>query len=112
MKTQKEILAWLRANLGKHATAGLTTSDTQALVASLALANLISYAGAPEDLFQAYSAIVRAMQPELRHLAFHAIACELDWGHREMIWERAGLGEPPRSRCVFDRSRRHEEAFA
>ena len=112
MKTQKEILAWLRANLGKHATAGLTTSDTHALLASVALANLISYQSAPEELFAAYSVIVRTMQPELRQLAFHAIACELDWGHREMIWERAGLGEPPRSRCVFDRSGRQVEAFA
>ena len=112
MKTQKEIISWLRANLGKHATAGLTTSDTHALVASVALVNLISYQSAPEDLFAAYSAIVQAMQPELRHLAFHAIACELDWGHRGMIWERAGLGEFPRSRCLFDRSGRPEEVFA
>lgn len=112
MKTQKEILTWLRANLGKTATAGLTSTDTYALVTSVGLVNLISWSGAPDELFAAYGAIVRQMQPGQRHLAFHAIACELDWGHRGMIWEQAGLGEVPTSRCVFDPSWRDQVTYA
>lgn len=100
MKTQKEILKWLQANLGKRCVAGLTSGDTYALVASVNLSNLISYSSAPMELFQAYGAIVRQMQAHTNHLAFHAIACELDWSHREMIWHLAGLGaEIPTTKC-------------
>jgi hypothetical protein len=100
MKTQKEIIRWLQANLGKRCVAGLTSTDTYALVASTNLSNLISYDTAPSELFQAYAAIVRQMQDHTRHLAFHAIACELDWSHRAMIWSCAGLvNEIPTSKC-------------
>ena len=102
MKTQKEILNWLRGNLGRHCVGGLTSTDTAALVTSVGLVNLISYESAPPELFEAYRAIVSQMQPNLRHLAFHAVACELDWGHREMIWAQSGLGARPRSRCEFE----------
>lgn len=107
MKTSKEIIKWLQANLGgRHATAGLTSTDTHALVTATNLSNLISYESAPPRLFQAYGAIVEEMQPTTRHLAFHAIACELDWSHRMMIWARAGLtdgrGRGPASRCEFE----------
>ncbi|MDE2104545.1 MAG: hypothetical protein KGL39_45340 [Patescibacteria group bacterium] len=104
MKTQTEMLKWLRANLGKTATAGLTSTDTYALVTSVNLCNLISYQGAPPDLFAAYRAIVSQMQPGLRHLAYHAIACELDWSHRRMIWDRADLAPHNRitTRCEHE----------
>jgi hypothetical protein len=106
VKSQKEILRWLKANglpLG-----GLTSHDVYALVTSVGLCNLISYESAPPELFEAYSAIVRQMQPSQRHLAFHAIACELDWSHRRMIWTTSGLsadadGGIPTSRCAAER---------
>ena len=93
MKTQTDILRWLRANLGKHSTGGLTSHDTQALTASVALVPMISYPSASPDLFQAYHAIVSEMQFHTRHLAFHAIAYELDWTHRQMIWTQSGMAE-------------------
>lgn len=104
MKTQKEIFSWLKANLGKHCLGVLTSTDSAALVASVNLSNLINYESAPEDLFAAYRAIIAAMQPQSRHLAYHAIACELDWNHRRMIWCSAGMAEwIPGSRCVWER---------
>ena len=103
MKTQKEIFSWLKANLGPRCLGVLTSTDSYALVASVNLANLIGYESAPDDLFFAYKAIVTAMQPEARYLAYHAIACELDWGHRRMIWMQAGLAEfIPSSRCEHE----------
>ena len=103
MKNSKEIYSWLRANLGKTATGGLTSTDAHALVASVALANLISYDTAPPQLFEAYRSIVLEMQPHNRRLAYHAIACELDWGHRRMIWTQAGLeDQSPQGRCQFE----------
>lgn len=103
MKTQKEILKWLQANLGKHCTAPLTSTDCYALVASVNLCNLISYSSAPLELFAAYGAIVGQMQSHTRGLAYHAIACELDWSHRDMIWGQAGLqADKPSTKCVFE----------
>jgi|HubBroStandDraft_1064217.scaffolds.fasta_scaffold518716_2 hypothetical protein len=100
MKTQKEILKWLKAN-GQF-IGGLTSTDTCALVTSVNLSNLISYDSAPNELFIAYRSVVLQMQPGLRHLAYHAIACELDWSHRSMIWECACLpeGDKPARKCV------------
>ncbi len=103
MKTQTQILKWLQANLGKHCVAGLTSHDTHALVASVAMTPLISWQGAPSAIFDAYRAVVSEMQPKMRFLAYHAIACELDWSHRAMIWANAGL--PPEQaggRCEFE----------
>ena len=107
MKTQKEILRWLQANLGGRCTAPLTSADCYALVTSVNLCNLISHPGAPPELFDAYRAIVRQMQPETRGLAYHAIACELDWSHRDMIWELSQLAEDkPKYKCAFEQTRR------
>jgi hypothetical protein len=41
---------------------------------------------------------------ESRGKAYHAIACELDWPHRDMIWELAGLspGDKPKCKCAFE----------
>lgn len=103
VKTQREILAWLKANLGQRCLGVLTSTDSYALVTSVSLCNLISYASAPPELFQAYASIVRTMQPQSRYLAYHAIACELDWGHRSMIWHAAGLSaEIPTNRCEHE----------
>ena len=103
MKSQKDLLKWLQANLGKHATAPLTSTDMHALVTSVSLSNLISWAGAPPELFDAYRSIVHQMQSHTRYLAYHAIACELDWSHRRMIWETAGMAdEIPKGRCQFE----------
>jgi len=102
--TQREILKWLQANLGKRSTAPLTSTDCYALVTSVNLCNLIGYASAPPELFIAYGAIVRQMQPHTRGLAYHAVACELDWPHRDMIWDLAGLTAEakPRYKCAFE----------
>ena len=93
MKTQKEIFKWLKENCGKHCLGGLTSTDTCALVASVNLSNLISYPSADAELFAAYRAIVNQMQPHNRYQAVHAIAIELDWSHRFMIWAAAKLDE-------------------
>jgi hypothetical protein len=76
-----------------------------ALVTSVNLCNLIGYASAPPELFIAYGAIVRQMQPHTRGLAYHAIACELDWPHRDMIWDLARLADEdkPKCKCAFER---------
>jgi hypothetical protein len=105
MKTQKEIIKWLQSNLGKRATAGLTSTDTYALVTATNLSNLISYESAPPELFEAFRSIVLQMQSHNRQLAFHAVACELDWSHREMIWKQSGLNAfdlIPKSKCAFE----------
>ena len=104
MKTQKEILKWLQANLGRRCTAPLTSTDCYALVTSVNLCNLISCSSAPPELFAAYGAIVRRIQPHTRGLAYHAIACELDWPHRDMIWELATLAadDKPKYKCAFE----------
>jgi hypothetical protein len=104
VKTSKEILKWLQANLGRHSTAPLTSTDCYALVTSVNLCNLIGYSSAPPELFIAYGAIVRQMQSHTRGLAYHAIACELDWPHRDMIWKLAGLpvDDKPKSKCAFE----------
>jgi hypothetical protein len=104
MKTQKEILKWLQANLGRRCTAPLTSTDCYALVTSVNLCNLISHSSAPPELFAAYGVIIRQMQPHTRGLAYHAIACELDWPHRNMIWELARLpaDDKPKYKCSFE----------
>lgn len=91
MKTQNEVFKWLKANCGKHCLGALTDHDARALLASVAITPLISWKGGSQELFDAYRAIVSEMQPSTRWLAFHAIAMELDWSHRFMIWRKAGL---------------------
>ena len=93
MKTTKEILKWLKSNCGARCTAALTSTDTYALTAAVAICPLISYQGADPDLFNAFRNVVMAMQQHTRWLAYHAIAMELDWGHREMIWTAADLDD-------------------
>lgn len=104
MKTSNQIYKWLRANCGKTCLAVLTHHDSYALTASVNMVILINHSGAPQELFDAYRAIVMQMQPKARYLAYHAIACELDWSHRNMIWTKAGLpeGDKPTQRCQFE----------
>jgi hypothetical protein len=104
MKTQKEIFTWLKANCGKHCIAPLGSQDVFALVTSVNLTNMITWKGAEPELFAAYGAIVRQMQPHLRYLAFHAIAMGLDWSHRYMIWELAELpeGDKPAHKAAWE----------
>ena len=111
MKTSKEIYKWLRANFGKNCTAPLTSHDVNALCASVALTPLISWEGAPEPLFAAYRAIVEEMQPHTRWMAYHAIAMELDWGHRSMIWAKAELPDrdKPARLASFEPGGRRED---
>ena len=104
MKTQKEILVWLRNKCGKHCTGTLTSIDVTTLCASVTMTPLISWDRAPKELFSAYRALVTAMQPGTRWLAYHAIALELDWSHREMIWRAAELneGDKPTHKCAWE----------
>lgn len=104
MKTSRELFKWLQANCGRHCTAPLSSHDVNALLASVALCPLVSWSGAPKELFAAYRAIVMEMQPHTRWLAFHAIAMELDWSHRAMIWTQAGLpeGDKPARLASFE----------
>ena len=104
VKTTKEILKWLKSNCGKRVTAPLTSTDTYALTASVALCPLIGYETAPPRLFKAFEAIVLEMQPHTRWMAYHCIAMELDWSHREMIWTAAGLpqGDKPARKASFE----------
>jgi hypothetical protein len=104
MKTAKEISSWLRANCGQHSLAPLTSTDVTALVASVNLTPLICHEHAPDELFAAYGAIVRQMQPQTRWLAFHAIAIELDWPMRFTIWQLADLSEEdkPKGKAAYE----------
>jgi hypothetical protein len=104
MKTPKEIGSWLRANCGQDCLAPLSSTDTVALVASVHLTPLIGHEHASDELFAAYGAVVRQMQPQTRWLAFHAIAIELDWPMRFTVWELAGLPEEdkPRHKAAYE----------
>ena len=122
MKTPKEILTWLKNNLGPRAIAGLTSTDTYALVTSVNLSNLIGYNTAPRELFKAYHSIVMQMQEHNRRLAYHAIAMELDWSHRNMIWTQAetctgipfyeqGFNRRPTVKCCFEEGGGGQERY-
>ena len=104
MKNRTQILTWLKNNCGKQSLAPLSAQDANALLASVALCPLISWTGAPAECFAAYGAIVRQMQPQNRWLAYHAIAMELDWSHRAMIWLAADLpaSDKPVHKAAFE----------
>lgn len=88
----KTVFPWLRANLGK-CLGGLTGQDFPALKTAVQAVELwcASDDRGREFAAQAFGAAVRAMQPQLRYLAFHAIAHVGDWSHRAQLWEAAGL---------------------
>lgn len=97
--------AWLKSNLGKHCLGVLTSNDADALRASVEIVNAFCYS-LDESKFAAWGACVRLMQPEARHLAFHAVAHVLDWRDRGIWWEGARLegfvtGDAPRSVALY-----------
>lgn len=104
MKKATEIWSWLRANCGNRCLAPLSSHDTNALLAALAMTPLISWDGARPELFAAFRAIVMEMQPHTRWLVYHGIAMELEWSHRGMIWSNAGLpeGDKPARLAAFE----------
>ena len=98
------IARWLRDNgmlLG-----GLTGTDFAALKAAVEIINLYSFDKQTNTVL-AFGDVVRRMQPQLRYLAYHAIAHVGDWDWRERLWTEAGLDPltsiPP---CKFEPSAR------
>lgn len=94
---------WLREN--GHALGGLTGQDWPALKAAVQVAQLwiSSDFDGQQQAAIAFNACVRAMQPHLRYLAYHAIAHVGDWGHRSQLWSAAQL--PPLDnpgRCKYE----------
>ena len=85
------IAKWLREN--GHSLGGLTGQDWPALKAAVHIAELwcASDFNGQTQAAIAFNATVRAMQPGLRYLAFHAIAHVGDWWHRPELWAQAGL---------------------
>lgn len=82
------ITKWLRQN--GQALGGLTGCDARALRAAVQIVELFAYDGT-RDIALAFGACVRRMQPETRHLAFHAIAHVMDWDDRAKMWAAAEL---------------------
>jgi hypothetical protein len=87
----KTVFPWLRANLGKHCTAGLTGQDHKALMAAVQTVELYSYCDDGDAVATAFGLLVTQMQPNMRCLAYHAIAHVTDWSFRGQLWIRAGL---------------------
>ncbi len=85
--------AWLKSNLGPRCCAGLTTTDSLALEAGVALIKLYNHSDERHShgVLSAYGAAIRCMQPKERFLAYHAIAMDTDWHLRQWIWQKAGL---------------------
>lgn len=81
---------WLDANLGRGCLAPLTGTDARALLAAVQVVELWTDSHSRE-VAEAFGLIVRQMQPHTRRLAFHAIAKVSDWGHRQQLWDSAGL---------------------
>lgn len=96
------LLPWLRSNLGSHALAPLTGTDSRALAAAVQTIELYSYC--PQaGVIKAFGEIVRTMQPGTYQLAYHAIAHVMDWHDRTPIWFEAGLpAKFPRQICRYE----------
>jgi hypothetical protein len=92
---------WLKNNLGPKCLAPLTSNDAKALSAAVQIVELYAYNPA-ECVVNAFGSVVSCMQDHTRHLAFHAVAHVMDWGHRAELWHRAGLGDIPQTRCNFE----------
>lgn len=86
------ISMWLRENLGP-CMGGLTGQDWPALKSAVQIVELWCSADheSKQQAAVAFGAVVRCMQPNLRYLAYHAIAHVGDWSHRDKIWRDAGL---------------------
>jgi hypothetical protein len=97
------VAKWLRDN--GHSLGGLTGQDWPALKAAVHIVELWCAADSQGRIHAAiaFNACVRAMQPELRRLAYHSIAHVGDWSHREQLWNAAQL--PPidnPGRCTYE----------
>lgn len=96
------IYAWLKANLGPKCLAPLTGQDAKALLAAVQTIELYSYDRNPA-VIDAFSLIVRRMQPQCQELAYHSIAHVMDWSDRATIWQGAELPHfAPLRRCAFE----------
>ena len=85
------IFRWLRDN--EMRLGGLTDHDASALLAAVQVAELWIRGDAEnrEKSAAAFGEVVGQMQPQMRYLAFHAIAHVGDWCHRWELWMAAGL---------------------
>ena len=95
------VLPWLRANLGKHCLAPMTSTDLYALRAAVQCVELFAYTGSQSAL-AAFAGCVNQMQPGTRRLAYHAIAHVMDWGHRAELWQRAQLDPVNAGLCACE----------
>ncbi|WP_254512892.1 hypothetical protein [Anatilimnocola floriformis] len=94
----RALIKWLQANLGKRCLAPLTSTDSKALAAAVAIVELYAYDRQP-SLLDAYRAVVMRMQPSTWHLAFHATASVMNWEDRGRIWTGAELPGGIFGRC-------------
>lgn len=97
----RDTIKWLQANLGKGCTAPLTSTDSKALVAAVAIVELYAY-DRHASLLNAFGAVVNRMQESTRHLAYHAIASVMDWDDRAKVWHAAGLALGDFGRCKYE----------
>lgn len=88
----KTVFPWLKDNLGK-CLGGLTGQDYPALKTAVQAVELWVSCDSQgkRHAAVAFQHAVLAMQPQLRYLAFHAIAHVADWPHREQLWTESGL---------------------
>jgi hypothetical protein len=100
----QEILAWLKANLGPHCLAPLTSTDARALSAAVHILELYNCcdSGHEAAILQAFAAVVRQMQSTTQHLAYHAIAQGMNWSDRERLWLVAGLDPGNFGVCKYE----------
>ena len=99
------VLQWLREQLGPHALAPLTSTDSQALRAAVEIVRLWATCDeAHEDrLLTTFGAVVLTMQPHCREFAFHAVAHVGDWSTRRELWRKAGLPQfEPNMSCRYE----------
>ena len=87
------ISKWLREN--GMSLGGLTGQDWPALRSAVQIVELwcLSDSQGRTQAAIAFCAVVHAMQPNLRYLAYHSIAHVGDWSFREELWIAAQL--PP-----------------
>ncbi len=96
------VLPWLKANLGKHCLAPLTSTDAKALSAAVQIIALYACAR-DQSVLDAFGGVVELMQSSTQHLAYHAIAHVMDWSDRDPIWADAGLGQTAvRLKCAYE----------
>ncbi|HWN09743.1 MAG TPA: hypothetical protein VNO50_10830 [Pyrinomonadaceae bacterium] len=104
MKTKppcETVLPWLKANLGKHCLAPLTSTDAKALAAAVQIIELYAYHPGI-NVIDAFGEIVGCMQQSTQELAYHSIAMVMNWEDREPLWVAAGLPAINPRKCAFE----------